>query len=57
MRPADALLAIWRYDNAAQTFRAFSPQFPLASDLTTVNRLDAVFICLREVGTLVRPII
>lgn len=55
--PATALAAIWRFDNATQTFRAFSPQFPDVSDLLTVNGLDAVFICMRAPGTLTRPAI
>jgi plastocyanin len=53
--PPNALQAIWRFDNSTQTFRAFSPQFPQASDLTTVNRFDAVFICMNAAGTLMRP--
>ena len=53
--PPSALVAIWRYDNATQRFQAFSPQFPQASDLLTVNRLDAVFICMSGPGTLSRP--
>ena len=50
-------MAIWRYNNTTQTFQAFSPQFPQASDLTTVNRLDAVFVCMDATGTLTRPAI
>jgi hypothetical protein len=53
--PADALVAIWRFDNPAQTFQGFAPRFPEASDLTTVNRLDAVFVCMSAPGTLTRP--
>ena len=41
--PAPALRAIWRFDAAAGRFVGFSPQFPSASDLRTVNRLDPVF--------------
>ena len=55
--PPSALLAIWRYNNTTQTFQGFSPQFPQASDLTTVNRLDAVFMCMSAPGTLLRPIL
>ena len=53
--PPQALLAIWRYDSARQRFQAFSPQAPQASDLLTVNALDAVFICMSAPGTLTRP--
>lgn len=55
--PAEALVAIWRFNNATQTFQGFSRQFPGASDLTTVNRTDAVFVCMREPGMLRRPVI
>ena len=53
--PAGALRAIWRFDAAAGRFTGFSTQFPNASDLRTVNRLDAVFICMHAPGTLTRP--
>jgi hypothetical protein len=53
--PADAVIAVWRFDAAQGRFFGFSPQAPQASDLATVNRLDAVFLCLREPGTLSRP--
>ena len=55
--PSGALVAVWRYDVAQGRFLGFAPQFPQASDLTTVNGLDAVFICTREPGTLTRPVI
>ena len=44
--PPDALETIWRLDNTTGSFQAFMPQAPQASDLTSVNLLDAVFICL-----------
>ena len=44
--PPDALETIWRLDNASGSFQAFTPQAPQASDLLSVNLLDAVFICL-----------
>lgn len=55
--PGSALIAIWRYNNATQTFQGFSPQFPEASNLATVNRLDAVFICMNGPGSLTRPVL
>jgi hypothetical protein len=53
--PPAALVALWRYDAAQRRFLAFSPRSAQASDLTTVNRLDAVFICMEAPGTLIRP--
>jgi hypothetical protein len=55
--PAEALIAVWQFDAAQGRFFGFAPQAPQASDLTMVNRLDAVFLCLREPGTLARPVI
>lgn len=53
--PASALQAIWRFNNAEQTFVGFSPQFPQASDYKSANLLDAVYICMSAPGTLTRP--
>jgi hypothetical protein len=53
--PASALIAIWRLDAAVGRFLGWSPIPGAPSDLTTVNRLDAVFVCMREAGTLMRP--
>lgn len=53
--PAAALVAIWRFDAVARRFLGFSPQFPQVSDLRTLNRLDAVFLCVRADATLTRP--
>ena len=53
--PPDAITAVWRYDARETRFIGFAPQFPQASDLTSVNRLDAVFVCMSEEGTLNRP--
>jgi hypothetical protein len=55
--PAAGLVAIWRYNANTHTFEVFSPLNPQASDLTTVNRLDAVFVCMRQPGILARPIL
>jgi hypothetical protein len=43
--PAGSLQAIWSYDTAQQRFTAFSPAAPQASDLLSVNFLDAVWVC------------
>ncbi len=53
--PATALIAIWRFNNVAQTFTGYSAEFPDASDLRTVNIIDAVFVCMNAPGTLNRP--
>lgn len=55
--PASNLVSIWRLNNVAQTFTGFSPQFPNNSDLTTVNVIDAVFVCMTGPGTMARPVL
>jgi hypothetical protein len=53
--PPGALNTIWRLDNASRTFQAFMPQAPQASDLTSLNLLDAVFICVDAVANITMP--
>lgn len=53
--PAATLTGIWRYDARQGRFLGFAPQAPEVSDLQTVNRLDAVFICVGTAGILTRP--
>jgi hypothetical protein len=53
--PAGNLISLWKFD--AGTWRAFSPQYPQASDLTDANLLDVVFACVGEPGDFVRPIV
>jgi hypothetical protein len=55
--PASNIISIWRFNNLQQTFQGFSPQFVQQSDLQTVNRIDAVFICMTGPGTMARPIL
>ncbi len=55
--PASNLVAIWRLNNVSQTFSGFSAQFPANSDLTTVNVIDAVFVCMTGPGTMARPVL
>jgi len=43
--PAGAVEAMWRHNAALSTFEGFSPAAPQASDLVTVNFLDAVWLC------------
>jgi competence protein ComEC len=45
VEPPSAVLAIWHHDAAQNRFEGFSPAAPQASDLQTVNFLDAVWIC------------
>lgn len=54
--PAGALQAIWRFDAVQGRFLGYTPSAPaFANDLQTVNRLDAVFICVSSPATLNRP--
>ena len=53
--PPDAVIAIWRFNNAEGRFTGFAPSFPDASDLRAVNSLDAVFICVTRAANLTRP--
>jgi len=53
--PPDALDTIWRLDNASRSFQAFTPQAPQASDLTSLNLLDAVFICVDAAADITMP--
>jgi hypothetical protein len=55
--PAAAMIAIWRLDAATGRFSGWSPVPGAPNDLASVNRLDPVFICVREAGTLTRPAI
>jgi hypothetical protein len=49
------LAAVWRHDQATGRFLGWSPAPAAPNDFTTVNRLDAVFLCVRETGRLVQP--
>jgi hypothetical protein len=49
------LEAIWRSDPATRRFLGWSPAPAAPNDFTTVDRLDAVFLCVREAGRLVQP--
>jgi subtilisin family serine protease len=53
--PAEALDTVWRLDNATRSFQAFMPQAPQASDLTSLNLLDAAFICVDAAATIAMP--
>ena len=58
--PNASLLAIWRYDNSAQVFRAayFSTPpggSPPPVDISSLNRLDPIFICVNGAATFSEP--
>jgi hypothetical protein len=53
--PAEALRGVWRYDAAAGLYAGFAARAPQLSDLTTVARLEAVWVCVRAPATLTQP--
>jgi len=54
--PPSALGSIWKFTAAGGIWAGFSPTAPLeVNDLQSVQRLDAVFVCMNEAGTLNRP--
>jgi hypothetical protein len=53
--PPESLDAIWLFDPESGTWKGFSAAAPEASDLASVNRLDAVFVCVNAPGTISRP--
>jgi hypothetical protein len=56
--PAAALEAIWKFDTASGTWQGYSPSAPAAvNDLVSVNRLDAIFVCVNATATIARPVI
>jgi len=56
--PPDALDAIWAYDTATGNWLGYSPEGPEGvSDLESIDRLDAIFICVDADATVSRPAI
>jgi hypothetical protein len=55
--PAEALDAIWKFDPEAGEWQGHSPAAPEASDLVSVDMLDAVFVCMNATGTIGRPVV
>lgn len=56
--PTGMVEALWRHNPGQNRFEAFSPAYPQASDLMTVEFLDAVWLCLTGAsagGTLPPP--
>jgi hypothetical protein len=52
--PPETVQALWRQTPSLDRFEGFSPAFPQASDLLSVNFLDPVWICL-PLGPLPAP--
>ena len=48
--PTEVVEALWRYDAALNRWEGYSPEYPQASDLMSVNFLDAVCICTAGAG-------
>ena len=54
--PAGALTSIWKYLPAEQRWIGFSATAPVeVSDLQTVERLDPLFVCTNQAGTITMP--
>ena len=46
--PAGTVETLWRFNGPLNKFEGFSPVYPQASDLVSVNFLDAVWLCMAE---------
>ncbi len=55
LTPTDALQSIWRLDSATGSFQAYVAAAPQASDLTSLQFLDAVFVCTGGPASLQMP--
>jgi len=57
--PSGILVSIWWFDAATLRWLGYDPLHPAnpPSDLTLVDRLDAIFICVSSAGTWSRPVI
>ena len=57
--PSGILISIWWFNASANDWQGYSPQFPSSdiSDLTEVDRLEAIFICVSTAGTWSRPLV
>jgi hypothetical protein len=53
--PSSILGAMWAFRDGV--WRAYSPQYPQASDLATTSFLEVVFFCVYAPGTFVRPLV
>jgi branched-chain amino acid transport system substrate-binding protein len=48
VNPAGTVETLWRFNGPENRFEGYSPAYPQASDLMSVNSLDAVWICMAE---------
>lgn len=55
--PAEALDGLWVLDPETGAYLGFSPAAEEVSDLTSLDRLDAFFVCVNALSTLTRPVI
>lgn len=56
VQPTGALVSIWKYLPAENRWIGYSAGAPAAvSDLQTVERLDAAFVCVNAAATITRP--
>ena len=55
--PPEALDALWAFDAESSTWQGYSAAAPEASDLASVDQLDAIFVCMNASGTISRPVI
>jgi hypothetical protein len=53
--PPGALDSIWRLDNSSGSFAAYVAAAPAASDLQSVNLLDAVYLCVSAAADIAMP--
>lgn len=56
VEPAGSLRSFWA-QQPAPTWRGYSPEFPQVSDMTPVNMLDVVAICMDGAGAFLRPLV
>ena len=55
VQPEGALTSIWKLLPAEGRWLGYAAAAPQASDLQTVERLDAVFVCVNVAATISRP--
>jgi len=57
--PSGILISIWWLNTSTGVWLGYSPQFPSSdiSNLTEVDRLEAIFICVSTAGTWSRPLV
>ena len=53
--PTSAVLSVWEYNSAQAKFQGYLPGATQATDLPTVNHLDAIFICVNAPATFTEP--